>query len=86
MLGDDGLPLEIRGKGLRNLSAICSRRALLPRSLGIPLRYDPKESPLHHGQHGTVWKGQLDGREVAAKVIEIFFPGDLERVANVGSL
>jgi len=63
---------------------LCGRRALLPRSLTIPLCYDPSESPLCHGGFADVWKGEHRGQEVAAKVLRIYSKNDPGRVRRVG--
>ena len=64
---------------------ICGNCALLPRSLVIPLCYDPTGDPLCHGEFGDVWKGKYNGREVAAKVLRVYQTNDFKRVAKVGS-
>jgi len=67
------------------LHRICGRKALLPRSLTIPLCYDPEENPLRHDEFGDVWKGQHNGREVAAKVLRVYSTSDFEKTTKVGS-
>ena len=57
---------------------------MLPRSLRIPLCYDPAETPLYRGGFADVWKGRYDGREVSAKVVRVYSASDLERVTRVG--
>ena len=81
----DRLAPEIRRRCLRYLHRICGHNALLPRSLIIPLCYDPKENPLRHDEFGDVWKGRYDGREVAAKVLRVYTTSDFERTKMVGS-
>ena len=68
---------------LRYLCTVCGRHALLPTSLAIPLCYDPTGNPLHHGGHSDVWKGQYQGREVAAKVLRLYSLSDIERTRKV---
>ena len=58
---------------------------MIPRSLMIPLSYDPKEDPLCHGEFGDVWKCRHDDREVAAKVLRVYQPCDFKKVKKVGS-
>lgn len=69
---------------LRYLHRICDRQAILPRSLEIPLCYDPTRYPLCHGGSADVWKGQYRGREVAAKVLRLWRQDDLEQIRRVG--
>ena len=69
---------------MRAVYRICGHQALLPRSLAIPLCYDPKEVPLFHGSFSDVWKGRYQGRDVAAKVLRIGTRNDLERIKRVG--
>lgn len=85
MLDDDGIPPEIRGKCLRNLYAVCGHRALLPRSLEIPLCYNPEENPLRHDEFGDVWKGRYNGKEVAAKVLRVYSTSDFKKTTRVRS-
>ena len=63
---------------------ICGRQALLPRSLKIPLCYDPKVTPLYHGGFADVWKCQYDGREVVAKVLRVYLRDDFRKITRVG--
>jgi hypothetical protein len=35
--------------------------AITPRSLTVPLCYDPMETPLYHGGFGDVWKCEYRG-------------------------
>jgi len=66
------------------LYKICGRQALLPRSLGIPLCYDPTEAPLRCGGFADVWKGTHRGQEVAAKALRVRSTNDFERIRKVG--
>ena len=68
----DSLTPEIRGRCYHYLYTICGRQALLPRSLEIPLCYDPMENPLCRGGFADVWKGQYHGWGVAAKVLRVY--------------
>ena len=59
---------------------------MIPRSLVIPLCYNPMEDPLsycEYGGFGYVWKGKHDGKEVAAKVLRVYSTCDLEEVQQV---
>lgn len=69
---------------MRYLYSICDRLALLPRSLAIPLPYDPTGHPLCHGVSADVWKGQSQDREVAAKVLRVYSRKDLGEITRVG--
>jgi len=57
--------------------------AIVPRSLEIPLCYDPADSPVSHGGFSDVWKGQYNERDVAAKVLRIYTSDDLVWVRRV---
>jgi len=85
-MNGDGLPPEIYEKCLRHLRKICGHQALLPRSVVIPLCYDPARTPLYRGELGDLWKGQHDGREVSAKALRAYSASDLESTTNVVSL
>ena len=63
---------------------LCGRQALLPRSLAIPLCYNPEESPLCHGGFADVWKGRHNNRAVAAKVLRVYSKNDPGRIRRVG--
>lgn len=80
----DGLAPQIRRECLRSLYKICGRQALLPRSLGIPLCYDPTETPLRRGGFADVWRGRHHGQEVAAKALRVRSTDDFERIRKVG--
>ena len=68
---------------MRYLHKICGRQALLPQSLAIPLCYDPMENPQCNGMVVNVWKGEYQGREVAAEVLK--YPrGDFGELRRVG--
>ena len=67
--------------GSRDLAS----KVILPKSLAIPLCYDPTEYPLCHGGFADVWKGQYNGRDVAAKVLRIYLTSDFDRIRRVSS-
>jgi hypothetical protein len=69
---------------MRSLYRVCGRQALLPKSLAIPLCYDPMETPRCHGGFGDVWTGQHHGKEVAAKALRVYLTSDLPRIRRVG--
>jgi hypothetical protein len=71
---------------VRSLHRICGRQALLPKSLAIPLCYNPTETPLCHGGFADVWKGQYDGREVAVKVLKVYRTSNFEKIRKVDPL
>ena len=75
---------KISKRCLRFLSRSCGRQTLLPRSLVIPLCYNPTKTPLYHGRFADVWKGQYNGQEVAAKVLRVSSRDDLRRTRRVG--
>ena len=80
----DSLAPAIRKKGLNYLRRVCGRQALLPRSLTIPICYDPTENPLSHGELVDIWKGQYQGQEVAAEVLNLWSWNDPGKVRMVG--
>jgi len=80
----NALTPQIHRKFLRVIYKVCSRQALVPRSLEIPLCYDPNERPACQGGFADLWKGQYRGKEVAAKVLRLRPTDDLERVRRVG--
>lgn len=67
----DTLTPEIRRISLHYLYRICGHQALFPRSLTIPLCYDPKKYPSCSGGHADVWKGRYCDIEAAAKVLRL---------------
>ena len=71
---------------LRPLYRICGRQALLPRSLAIPLCYDPTKPPQYCGGFTDVWKCEYRGRQVVAKVLRVYIRDDLRRIGRVGVL
>ena len=80
----DSLEPLVRRRCLHYLRSICVRQALLPRSLAIPLCYDPKENPLYDGGYVGVWEGQYRGQKVAAKVFGVYSMNDVGRIRKVG--
>ena len=86
MLGVNDLPKKIRMRCLRASYRVCGRRALLPKSLQIPLPYNPSELSARSGGFGDVWKGKHRGQDVAAKAVRVGSPNDLERIRKVRSL
>ena len=63
---------------------ICGRQALLPRSMVVPLCYNPMEDPLHHGGFADVWRGQHQGRDVAARVLRVYLNDGFRKIRRVG--
>lgn len=57
---------------------------MVPRSLEIPLCYNPAEDPLCHGGFADVWKGRYQDREVAAKVLRVYSRDDPRPIRRVG--
>ena len=82
----DSLPSQIRRKSVRWLHGICGHQALLPRSFGIPLCYDPAGDPLCHGGFADVWMGRYEGRDVAAKVLRVYLKDGFGKAKRVGCL
>ncbi|KAF9644225.1 kinase-like protein [Thelephora ganbajun] len=74
----DSLQPEIRRKCVHCLVRICGSRALLPKSLQIPLRYDSTKPAHYDDGFVSVWKGQHNGLEVTAKVLKVYPRTDLE--------
>ena len=70
---------------MTTLCRICSRQALLPRSVQIPLCYNRMDAPLYHGGFAEVWKGEHQGREVAVKVLRVYKTSNLAKITRVGS-
>ena len=79
----DSLAPGIRRECLRSSYKICGREALLPKSLPIPLCYDPADIPQCAGGFADVWKGEHEGQEVAAKVVKLYRNNDLESTRRV---
>ena len=77
------LPLRFRGKCLTALCRICGRRALLPRSLQIPICYNQTDTPLYRGGFADVWKGKHEDRCVAVKVLRVYSTSDIGKITNV---
>ncbi|KAF9789402.1 kinase-like domain-containing protein, partial [Thelephora terrestris] len=61
-----------RRKCLSVLCKICSRQALVPSSLQIPLCYDPSAHPRCIGGFANVWMGEHEGNKVAVKVLTVY--------------
>ena len=74
-----------RRKCLSILYRICGHQALLPGSLQIPLCYDRSETAPYHGGYADVWKGEHQGRHVAAKVLKVYKTDDPAKIRRVGS-
>jgi hypothetical protein len=55
---------------------------MIPRSLEIEVHCNQNELPLRGG-FADVWKGQHDGREVAVKVLRVYFTSDFEQIRRV---
>ena len=74
----------MRGKCLGYLYEICGRQALLPKSMEIPLCYDPMVTPPCRGVFGDMRKSQYRGQEVAAKALRVSQKSDLKQIRKVG--
>ena len=77
------LPSPLRSKWFTALYRVCGRRALLPRSLQIPLCYDRLELPQYSGGFADVWMGDHQGRRVAAKALRVYLTSDLTEIRRV---
>ena len=75
---------QLRRKCLRVLCRICGRKALLPKSLQIPLSYNRSGTPLYRGGYADVWKGEHRGCHVAVKVLRAYSTSSLDKVTTVG--
>ncbi|KAF9644353.1 kinase-like protein [Thelephora ganbajun] len=80
ILGLPGLPPQFRRKCLSALCRICGRRALLPTSLQIPPCYNRSDIPRYRGGYADVWRGEHQGRSVAAKVLRVCSTSDLDKI------
>jgi len=67
-------------KCLHCLFKICGRQALVPRSLVIPLHYNPRGYPLYQSASADVWRDKHEDREVAVKALRVYASSDLERM------
>lgn len=57
----------------RALRSVCKSSGLLPKSLSISTSLKTTSAhPVFGGSFGDVWKGDLDGQEVAIKAIRVF--------------
>jgi len=72
----------LRRQYLTTLCCICSRRALLPKSLQIPLCYDRLQVPQCRGGYADVWIGDHQGQPVAAKVLRVCSKSDFEKIGR----
>ena len=72
-----------RDSCLQSLYRMCSRYALLPTSLKIPVSYERADDVPYRGGFADVWKREHCGRDVAVKVIRIYSDSDLQRVVGV---
>ena len=75
----------LRRKCLSTLCRVCSRYALLPRSVQISLCYNRMTTPRYQGGFAEVWKTEHEGRDVAVKVLKVYVTSDLIKVTRVGS-
>jgi hypothetical protein len=83
----DNLAPQIRRKCIRYLHKICGCRALLPKSLEIPICYDPEADPAFSDGLADVWKGKHGDRKVSAQVWRILSPGvDTKKIKEVSYL
>lgn len=64
---------------------VCGLHGLLPRSLQIPLCYEPSGTPHAHGGFADVWKGEHLGEKVAAKTLRVSEQTDFNQIRQVRS-
>jgi len=55
-------------------------------SLQIPLCYNRSDIPQYRGGYADVWKGEHQGRPVAAKVLRVYSTSDFDKIRRVGCL
>ena len=77
----DLLP-RLRCRCLSALCRICGQ-GLLPRSLQIPICYNRSDTPLYRGGFADIWKGELQGRYVAVKVLRVYSTSDIGKITKV---
>jgi len=80
------LPPRLREECLSALRRACGHWVLLPRSLQIPICYDQSGVPHYGGGYADVWKGEYQGRPVAAKVLRVYSTSDLDKIRRVSRL
>ncbi|KAF9644313.1 kinase-like protein [Thelephora ganbajun] len=78
--GLDGLAPLTRSRCLHYSYKICGHQAVVPRSLEIPLCYDPTADPLYRGAFADIRKGRHNGREVVAKALRLSLKDDFEPI------
>ena len=62
---------------------MCSRHALLPRTLKIPICYDRTGVASYRGGFADVWKGEDCSGDVAVKVLRTYLNSDLQKIIGV---
>jgi len=75
----------LRARCLQVLSKICGRQAILPRSLSIPVSWDPAEAPLYQSGCADVWKGRFRRQDVAIKIPRIYQSVGYQKIREVSS-
>ena len=80
------LPPQLRRELLRALCRVCGRRALLPKSLQVPLCYNRLQVPQCRGGFADVWMGDHRGQQVAAKVLRVYLTSDFGKIRRVRHL
>ena len=51
----------------------------------ITVCYIDSETPLSHSGFAEVWKGNHEGKDVAAKVLRLYAGSDFEKIKKVGT-
>lgn len=78
-----GLSPKFRRRCLRSLCEPCGHEALLPKSMSVPLCYDPTGTPQFSGMFADTWMGDYKGRKVAAKVLRTYLTSDFRAIRKV---
>lgn len=79
----DNLPQDVRRRYLRSSYRICGRESILPQSMQIPLCCDLSETPQSCRRYADVWKGEHNGKAVAAKALRVYLSNDFLVIRKV---
>jgi serine/threonine protein kinase len=71
---------------LKTLRRICGGKALLPRSVQIPMDLDVRPEPFAQGGFGDMYNGTLHGSRVCVKRLRVHRENALESVMKVRSM
>ena len=70
---------------MRSTYTICGRDSLVPESLNIPTCYNHSKIPQASGGFADVWKGNYEGKDVAAKVLRVCATSNFKKIRKVSS-